>query len=393
MCLCWVGPLWCQDQQRTYIATIAQDSFIVVGYEISSNISGQWKTVARFTVPTVSLLLQYRPYVRNHFGFNETEKGFIDVVEDVSSTIDTAFLADGKLWVGFGFYEGEGWEGYGGIGFYDPKTKKVGVLRHPALIDYSVKAMMVTDTMLYVQTIGNYEIESTVGNGLVMINRRSLEARALVPPGTSTSRNKDDTASVAPLYNKPIPELLRDNRLVEKSVPQYVPTLAESIQAIGIDSFMIKTAHEEKATRNRAASKAKITEDVLKFPRPDNGWLVKGENTSVELNAGILSSFNPGCAINGITHFIIQVTGAFPFSENFGIRPAYVYPGLIDDDKRYMLANEGDSWIRETSRIRLLISIDTLKTQNKSCSINGKPKNFQYFSSVVVRIEVRTLQE
>ncbi len=392
-CDFWTTPLYSQDQPESYSVTVAKDSFIVTGYRVLAKTAGQWKTVGNFTFPTVSMLLKYRPHVRSHFGFDEGRERFIDVVQDVSSTISAVCEADGKVWVGFGFYEGEGWEGYGGIGFYDPNTNKVGVLRHPALVDCSVKSMMVTDTALCIQTVGHYELSSTVGNGLVIISRRTLFARAIVPPGTSTLWDKDDPASADSFYNKPIPEIMDDHRFVENSVPQYPPTVVATFQTLGLDSFMVRMANEERTIRERAASSAKVIQDTLKLPRQDGGWVSRGARTGIELEAGTYYRLGPdgayymvdlACPVSGVAFFRILVTGAYPFSENFGIRPSNVYPGFIDDDKRYMVVQEGESWVRETDRTRVFISIDKLETRNTSCIINGQPRGFQYFNPVIV---------
>ena len=288
-------PLYSQDQPESYSVTVAKDSFIVSGYRVLTKTVNQWEIVNNFTVPTVSLLLKYRPHVRSHFGFDEEKDRFIDVVEDVSSTISAVCEADGRVWVGFGFYEGEGWEGYGGIGFYDPMTNTIGVLRHPALIDYSVKSMVVTDTMLYIQTAGHYELSSSVGNGLVIINRKTLFATAIIPPGTSTLWDKDDPASADSFYNKSIPEIINDRRFTENNVAQYPAPIVASFETIGLDSLMVRTAFEERTMRERAVSSAKLLrKDMLTLPGQDGGLMVRGGQIGVELWGGSFFMRDPG---------------------------------------------------------------------------------------------------
>jgi len=252
-----------QDKPQSSPVVVAQDSFVAAGYQVLVKTANEWNPVGTFVFPTVKMLLRYRPDVRGHFGFDEDRMSFFDVVEDVSSSISSVCEGDGKVWVGFDFYEGEGWEGYGGIGFYDPSTNRIGVLRHPALIDYSVKSMLVTDTVIYLQTVGNYELSSSVGNGVVMLNRKTLLARAVVPPGTSTLWDKDDPVNVGALYNRPIPEILSDNQFVDKSVPQYASSVLEYVRTVGLDSFMVETEQYERATRDSARTHARTAVDTV----------------------------------------------------------------------------------------------------------------------------------
>jgi hypothetical protein len=145
--------------------------------------------------------------------------------------------------------------------------------------------------------------------------------------------------------------------------------------------------------RERAAADATVARDVLRLPREDGGWVSQGAMTGVRLEAGTLSSLSPVCTITGVAYFSIQVTEALSFSENFGIRPARVYPGFIDNDSRPRIAEQGDSWIRETSKTRVTFTLDSLGTHEQSCVVNGQAVSFQYFNPVTVRVEVRQLHE
>ncbi len=262
MTLC-AEDLYSQDNQAQLVAVIAQDSFRVAGNEVFRKNDNHWKTVATFPLPSIPMLIRYRPEVRGDFGFNKRKTNFFDVVEDVSSDPQTMYVSGTRIWVGFAFYEGEGFEGYGGIGFYDSKTNQIGVLRHPALVDYSVKSLLVTDTVIYVQTVGNYELSSSVGYGLVMLDTKTLLTKAIVPPGTSTLWDKDDTVSASAFYNRPIAVVLSDHRFVANAIPQFDPVVIAHGRSIGLDSLMFETAQCERAFRDSLKRRAGIVIDTV----------------------------------------------------------------------------------------------------------------------------------
>ena len=52
------------------------------------------------------MLLKYRPYVKEHFGYDEEKYMIFDIVADVNSEIGVAKIFEDKVWVGFSYYEG-----------------------------------------------------------------------------------------------------------------------------------------------------------------------------------------------------------------------------------------------------------------------------------------------
>jgi hypothetical protein len=52
-------------------------------------------------------------------------------------------IADGKLWFGKTFYDGEGNSGVGGFGYFDPSTRKYRLFSPPEIAEWSVTAIMV----------------------------------------------------------------------------------------------------------------------------------------------------------------------------------------------------------------------------------------------------------
>src|SRR4030067_686086 len=75
----------------------------------------------------------------------------------VDTTIGGTTVAEGKIWFGLNFYSGEGHEGIGGVGYFDPITQKFGLLRHPAIIDCAARSIEVTNEYNSVLTFRVWE--------------------------------------------------------------------------------------------------------------------------------------------------------------------------------------------------------------------------------------------
>jgi rhodanese-related sulfurtransferase len=227
--------------------------FRLENYEVFKDSLGDLISLAHFPLPTVELLLQYRPRLIEQYGYDEDNAAFRNEVGRVESIISGAALAGNKIWVGFSFYQSRGRQGYGGIGFYDFPTGEIGVLRHPALVNHSVKDLMVTEEMIFVATIDEFELSREVGNGLVMIDRKNLRVSALVPPRTPVLWHKDGGESAAFYYDKSIPEILADRRFIPKQVQGWEPVELGAALNLGLEGYMIQTAEQE---RHGATAKA-----------------------------------------------------------------------------------------------------------------------------------------
>jgi rhodanese-related sulfurtransferase len=215
-------------------------------YEVFKDSLGDLIRLAHFPMPNIELLLRYRPRLVEQYGYDEDNEAFRNEVGHVESIISAAAFADDKIWVGFSFYQGRRHQGYGGIGFYDLATGNLGVLRHPALVHHSVKDLMVTDERIFIATIDEFELSREAGNGLVIIDRKTLQVRALVPPGTPVLWHKDGGENAALYYDKSIPEILADRRFIAKQVEDW--ELAELTTAInlGLETYMIQAAEQER---------------------------------------------------------------------------------------------------------------------------------------------------
>ncbi|MGH7456817.1 MAG: hypothetical protein ACRENG_36040, partial [bacterium] len=139
-----------------------------------------------------------------------------------------------------------GQQGYGGIGFYDLTTGDLGILRHPALVNHTVRDLMVTEEMIFVATIAEYELSREVGNGLVMIDRKTLQVSALVPPGTPVIWHKDGGENAALYYDKSIPEILADRRFIAKRIEDWDIIELDMALNLGLEGYMIRAAEQER---------------------------------------------------------------------------------------------------------------------------------------------------
>ncbi len=397
---------------------LGEDTFKLKGYNISRIANGKTILLASFARPTVSMLLEYRPDVKKHFSYNK-ELSFFDIIEDVESEISTATIADDKIWVGFSFYEGEGWEGFGGIGFYDLKSNEIGVLRHSALVGCSVKSLMVKDKKIYILTIANYELSSTVCNGLVIIDMANLETKAFVPPGTSVLWDKDESNSdsAAKYYDKPISKIISDKRFITKPIKSWEKKQQEVILRIGLEQYMIKQAKQEKDKREAALSKATILveqnvtinekETVDKFLRilnkENNITTTKYVNT--ETNGQII--FSPGfsnikktipgspersCSISGIP----WVTFRFNPLAGEKIESPLIYPPNVipkNIGTSWMNAEKGKQWYMETSKYTYTIILENFEVKNATCNEIDIRNLDPVFESITFRARIRKLAE
>lgn len=412
----WAGEE--QQMMEGILIRVGEDTFKLKGYNISRIANGKTIPLANFARPTVSMLLKYRPYVKKHFSYDE-KFSFFDIVEDVESEISTAFVAENKIWVGFSFYEGEGWEGYGGIGFYDLKSNRIGVLRHPALMDCSIKSLMVKDKKIYILTIANYELSSTVCNGLVIIDMANLETKAFVPPGTSVLWDKDESNSdsAAKYYDEPISEIISDKRFITKPIKSWEKKQQELILRIGLEQYMIKQAKQEKDKREAALSKATILveqnvtinekETVDKFLRILNKennitttkYIGTGTNGQIIFSPGFsnIKKTIPGspersCSISGIP----WVTFHFNPLAGEKIESPLIYPPNVipkNIGTSWMNAEKGKQWYMETSKYTYTIILENFEVKNATCNEIDIRNLDPVFESITFRARIRKLAE
>lgn len=191
------------------------------------------ETVAVFPCVSIPMLLTYFPDA-------DTEH----IIDEGTSI--SAVGADGeRIWVGFSFYSGEGARGVGGIGYYDLKTHRTGLLRHPALREYSVVEVLITEDTVYAKTVHNGELVETYGNGVVAISKKTLSAIARVPPGSQFLWDKDEYNKPNIRYQSSIAELISAKDLRPVRLPTWQHHDRAQIIRLGPDRFMEKTLEHD----------------------------------------------------------------------------------------------------------------------------------------------------
>jgi hypothetical protein len=249
---------------------VGTTSFLVLGKDIYGVSGGEdgWNKIAVFPVPDGSLFKKYRP--KTEMWSYETEIG------------QSTGSARG-IWAGNSFYSGEGFNGIGGVVFYDVSARKFGVFRHPALVDCSAGALSVSDELLVVRTSRQREGSSSVCNGVVVIDFKTLKAVSYIPVESSVITDHDPAPGAKLLgdkYSVPLEKVLSGEAGFEKKdAPNWADAEREKILAEGLVPYMLRTAREEAEAG--AAAEAARPKDV----RSDHMWIDNSRAASEALRA------------------------------------------------------------------------------------------------------------
>jgi len=242
---------------------VGTSPFLVYGTGVYSYSAGEgkWGRIAEFPIPDESLFKKYRP--KAEIWTYETELG-----------LSTG--APGKVWAGYKFYNGEGFNGIGGAVFYAVVTGEMGVLRHPALLDCSAGTLSVSDEILVVRTSRQGEGGSSVCNGVVAIDFKTLKAVSYMPVESGVITDNDPAPGAKLLgdkYNVPLAKVLSGEAGFEKKdAPNWSDAECEKILSEGLVPYMVRTAREEAEAG--AAAKAARPKDI----RSDHMWIDKSRH-------------------------------------------------------------------------------------------------------------------
>ena len=197
-----------------------------------------------------------------HYGSNQ----YLDDVDEVESGIGVAVIAEDKLWFGMSFYGGESMDGMGGIGFFDPRLQKIGILRHPALVNCSVKEIQVTPSEIIALTYSQGELSEGICNGLVSINRKNLASTIQLPKGKiQTLWDKDDELSdeeklVGKQYETATSNLAAHfSKWPKKAGPIFTSSGLKALDSMGLEKFMLRQAEIEYRWFDQAVKHGSIT--------------------------------------------------------------------------------------------------------------------------------------
>ena len=104
-----------------------------------------------------------------------------DPVFSVDERIASWQVSDGTLWFGKSFYKGEGQTGVGGFGYFDTDTRTWQILTPPEVRDWSVTAMLVEPSAVWLGLAHHGEWGSSPG-GLLRYDRASGSATVFKGP-------------------------------------------------------------------------------------------------------------------------------------------------------------------------------------------------------------------
>jgi hypothetical protein len=237
---------------------VGTTSFLVYGTGVYLYSAGEekWRIIAELPVPDESLFKKYRP--KAEIWSYETEIG-------------PAAGAPGKVWAGYKFYNGEGFNGIGGAVFYDVVTGDIGILRHPALLACSAGAIAVSEETLVARTSRDREGSSTVCNGVVEIDFKTLKAISYMPVESDVITDHDPAPGTKVLgdkYNVPLDKVLSGEAgFKKKDAPNWSDAEREKILSEGLVRYMVRTALEE--ARSGMEARAARPKDV----RSEHMWI------------------------------------------------------------------------------------------------------------------------
>jgi hypothetical protein len=259
------GVLWLSLSLAVAYAEQPQEKFVIGDTKIAlmhSEMSysgftyvGRDGLVARESVPRLTKAMVA------HYSSNQS---FADI-DEVVSEISVAIVAEDKLWFGMSFYGGEGSDGIGGVGFFDPKLKKIGILRHPSLVNCSVKSLQITPTEIVALTYSQGELAEGICNGLVRISRKTLNSIVQFPSdniqviGDKDGGLTEAEKRVAKRYETAGSDLISHFSDWHKKAGQQFSTNAQrSFSHLGLEQFMLRQAEIEYRWFERAVKQGKI---------------------------------------------------------------------------------------------------------------------------------------
>jgi len=133
----------------------------------------------KFQLPPISFSTFKRlcpEHFKRHVEDIESEKEFARFTA-FTYTIFDAFLIEDKIWFLIDFYTGEGYEGVGGIGYFDWKRKKFGIARLPELNDFAVGSSILARDKIWIVPVIHYEGEDHFGEYLIEFNIKNCKYR------------------------------------------------------------------------------------------------------------------------------------------------------------------------------------------------------------------------
>lgn len=102
---------------------------------------------------------------------------------EISVEIGPVTASDTRVWFGLRFYSGEGYDGLGGIGWFDPASRDAEILYLPELADWSVSTIAWDDGKVLVGRVAYVEGADGGGGGVGVYEVSTGQFRVLEVPG------------------------------------------------------------------------------------------------------------------------------------------------------------------------------------------------------------------
>ena len=122
--------------------------------------------------------------------------GYVLGVTEVQESIGPWQRDNGRIWFGKSFYDGEGTTGVGGFGYFDLKERKLHLFSPPEIADWSVSAMVVDPSTVWMTLVHRGETSGSSG-GLLRYDRQSGALRRLDFPDIGIRLIQVDGKTVA----------------------------------------------------------------------------------------------------------------------------------------------------------------------------------------------------
>jgi hypothetical protein len=211
-------------------------------------------------------------------------RGFLDEsAQTLSSDLSVVRIHEGKIWFGLKVYDGEGYYGLGGVGFFDPRSGRTGMLRHPAMVDKTVASIRFEGNTLVL------ELEEA-GWEMVDVDPADMELKREVlrfDPG-----DRDPRAGEAP------------------SMPAWWARERQSILDLGLEEAMLRRDAAERSGRDAAFAGAEIELDkTCRISTDSRECTFELNEGSVKLEAWEIRATRggDGCPPNSMGAIVAQV--------------------------------------------------------------------------------------
>lgn len=347
-------------------------------YEISAHeikrvgLNGDTTTV-QLPYATNAMLRYFRPSMEKEFSYT------------VDTGIGSVFLEGNRIWFGLDFYSGEGSAGIGGIGFLDTRTMRIGLLRHPALVDCAIDNIVVTTDEIIVDTYYFGEYAQGPCSGRVAIDRHSLTAW-FCTENRKAIQNKKDTTIYSPSKTQNNSKTLMCPS--KKPGPSIKVLLRKRFESVGLERYMLERTDFEHHWFAEAAQHGEIILDQRCTIAP-----AKNHRTATCTTAPVNEHGIKSLALQGLGNYKCQPDGfdamdvitreavsngvearAYPKD-----RLRYVYNNH-EVAQRYPIVAAGMIWTKYTYGVLDKLTLEGVEIVNSVCS-----EPYQWISGPAIR--------